>query len=164
MKVEKLAAIYIIVLAMAAFACALFPTFMARFVNLFLPTKTDFMYIWHIRYRMALFISGSLMLPVLIPYIAMVGFHGTNIRGVMRLSWIKTMFLVFLLPLLWIGLPWVGLCGKCWASNDYFYFYFFLVFGIFTGLQIYVQIFLLKMGIAARKIKRSLTFKMEFNK
>lgn len=154
MKAEKLVAIYVIVLAMAAFVSALFPSFTSDLVNLFTPIKADLTHIWHIRYRMTLFISASLILPILVPYIAVVGFHGTNIRGVMRLSWIKTLLIVFLSLFLWIAFPSVGLCRKCWASNDYFYF--FLAFGIFIGLQINAQFFLLKIGVTLRQAIRCL--------
>lgn len=152
MKIEKLVAIYVIVLGLVACACAQFPSVMSNFVNVFFPSKNDLGAIWFIRYRMALYISATLIFLCLIPYLAVVGFHSTNIRRVMRFSWTRAVFLVVIYPVMWAVFPPIGLCAKCWASNDYFYF--FIIFGLFIGGQIFFQVFLVKVGVSLWRLKR----------
>lgn len=150
MKIEKLAAIYVIVLGFVTFLCLLFPYLMSDFVNVFFPVKVDLSGSWNIRYRMALFISATIIMLIFVPIIWSLGFYGTDINRFKKLSWKYFIVIIPATPSMWLYFPYLSLCQECWTRNDAFYF--FLTVGFFIALHGFIQATILKITLKLRGI------------
>lgn len=138
MKIERLAAIYVILLGFVTFLCLLFPYFMSDFVNVFSPVKADVSKIWSIRYRMSLFISATITLLGLVPCIWIYGFYNPNPENDRTLKGWWLFIMVPMIPIFWLWFVPLGLCQVCWTRYDSFYF--FLTVSIFLSLHICIQV------------------------
>ena len=148
MKIEKLAAIYVIVLGFVTFLCLLFPYLMSDFVNVF-SGKSDLSGSWNIRYRMALFISATIIMLIFVPIIWSIGFYGTDINRFKKLKWKYFIVIIPATPSMWLYFPYLSLCQECWTRNDAFYF--FLTVGFFIALHGFIQATILKFTVELRK-------------
>jgi hypothetical protein len=152
MKIEKLAAIYVIVLGLVALAAAQFPSLMSDFVNVFFPVKADLSDIWFIRYRMSLFISATIILLFFVSYIWGFGFYNPNPENHKKLKWWWLLITVPMVPFFWLWFLPLGFCQVCWTRYDSFYFY--LTVSLFLGLHILIQIISLILITFFRRVKR----------
>lgn len=120
MKIEKLAATYLIALGIVALVCAPFPVAMSDFVNIFSSVKEDLSDSWNIRYRMALFISATIIMLIFVPIIWSLGFHGTDINRIKNLNWKYFIVIIPATPFMWLYFHFLELCQDYWTSNDAF--------------------------------------------
>lgn len=145
MKIQKIVAVYTVALGMMAFLSMQFPSKIASFVNFFLPLKFDLTSQDFIRYRMALFLTATIVFLALVPIILRFGFHGTESEKIKRIHWRYIVIAILVIPIGWIGFPFIALCTTCWTANDIFYFFF--IISVFIGLQILLQALLLKINL-----------------
>lgn len=150
MKIEKLAAIYVIVLGIVALVSALFPVLMSDFVNVFSPVKADLSDSWAIRYRMALFIAATMIMLIFVPIIWKFGFYGTDIDRFKSLNWKYFIVVIPAATCMWLYFPFLGMCPVCWTRNDAFYF--FLTVGFFIALHSFIQATIPKLTLTLRRI------------
>lgn len=148
MKIEKLAAIYVVSLGIVTLACALFPTLTSDYVNLFSPVRADLSASWSIRYRMALFISATFILLFFIPIIWLFGFYGFDIDKFKTLSKWRYLIIVPMIPIFWLWFLPLGFCQVCWTRYDEFYF--LLTVGIFMVQHFFIQSILLELTLLSK--------------
>jgi hypothetical protein len=151
MKLEKLAAIYVIVLGIVALASALFPVLMSDFINVFSPVKADLSDSWAIRYRMSLFIAATILLLFFIPIIWRFGFYGADIEKFKTLSKWRYLIIIPMMPACWLWFLPLAFYQVCWTRYDIFYF--FLTVGIFIALHLYIYSILLELTLFFRRNK-----------
>jgi hypothetical protein len=145
MKVEKLLAIYAFAFIIVIIFSAYFPLESSIFLETLLPVDFDFLSSSLVRYRMSLFVVGSIIFAFFVPVVGLIGFYGADPERIKKLHWGYVVFGIPIVFILWLGYPSVALCGNCWASNDMFYF--FLTLFNFLALQVSVQGIYLKIKI-----------------
>lgn len=150
MKIEKITVIYIIIFMLVIFLGERYPSQLSFILDAFTPDGFDFSENRHVRFRMSLFFTGTVIFWALIPNIWRYGFYGGDTQEVKRLNIWYLLYGILISPIIWMGYPFVAMCSDCWAKNDFFYF--FLTVGIFLALHISVQFILLKIALFLRNL------------
>ncbi len=143
MKIQNLIGIYVFTFASVSALGLNFPSVIAPILDIFSPVKFDFYMSNYVMYRMSLFLSGTMVYLFFVPIIWRKGFDSAEEWRIKKLNWLLVFFLIFLLPLMWIGYPFLALCTNCLTGNDFFYFC--LTLSLFIGLQGFTQVILLKL-------------------
>lgn len=143
MKFQKLTTIYVSAFIIVIFVDAYFPSAVSIFIDIFLPLNFDFSGSSFARYRMSLYVVGSIIFCFFVPIIWITGFYGADLEIIKKLHWGNVVFGIPMVFILWLGYPSVALCETCWTANDIFYFFLTLV--NFLALQISVQGIFLKL-------------------
>ena len=145
---KKFPSIYILItyaltLGLVAVLNGIYPVEVASIIQRVTSSRVDLSTSDYARYRIALFLSATALLVVLFPFVWRLSakFAGQNLGPTP--TWGKTFVVAILVPIAWIGYPFIGLCTTCWTSNDIFYYLLTVFF--FFALQMLIEVIVLKL-------------------
>lgn len=151
MKIEKIVAIYAIVLGFVALLSKQYPSVMSNFVTFFFSATGDSFIDDFSRYRMSLYIVATIIFLSIIPIGFWKGFYRSDIEKIWRMHWVSVPGIILGVPLFWIAASEVSMCTTCYIANDIVYFVF--VIGNFIGFQSAIQVLILKLTIITQENK-----------
>lgn len=143
--VEKVFAIYFLVLGLMAILNWLFPVQSAAIASFFLPRALSDLSHPYIRYRMVLFLGASGLLLVLAAFILPRGIGQSEPVHLKKFRWSALLFLMIGTGGGWSYYPIFAMQTESWMGNDIFYFFVTILF--FLGMQMIFQAAVYKLKI-----------------
>jgi hypothetical protein len=134
---------YALTLGFVAVLNGMYPVEVASIIQRVTSSRVDLSASDYARYRIALFLSATALLVVLFPFMWRLGAKLAVQNPLQFPTWKHFFTAVILVPIIWMGYPFIGLCATCWTSNDFFYY--LLTVLIFFGLQIMIEVIVLKL-------------------
>ena len=136
---------YALTLGVVAVLSSIYPVEVASIIQRVSSPKIDLSTSDSARYRIALYLSATALLVVLFPFVWRLGAKlAVQEEGKRRTpTWWQTFVVAILVPIGWIGYPFISSCTTCWASNDTFYFLLTVFF--FFALQLLIEGIVLKL-------------------
>lgn len=135
--------IYVLTLGLVAALNDIYPVEVAAIIQRVVPSRIDLIAADYARYRIALYLSATALLVVLFPFVWHLGAKLAVKNPLQLPTWQHFFSAIVLVPIIWIGYLFIGSCTTCWLSNNLFYY--FMTVLIFFGLQIMIEVIVLKL-------------------
>ena len=135
--------IYTLALGLVGVFNHIYPVEVAALIQSVTPSRIDLVASDSTRYRIALYLAATALLVILFPFVWSKGAKLAVKNPLQLPTWTHFFSVIILAPIVWAGYLFVGSCATCWMSNDLFYF--LMTINIFCGLQLMIEIVVLKL-------------------